>query len=205
MWRVLLLILCFGFVACSEPAPVGFRNTDISGGAFGDSLAGFTDHHGRARTLADFRGKTVIVFFGYTSCPDVCPTILARLSTVMKKLGDDAQRVQVLMVTVDPERDTPERLAAYMSAFNPSFLGLYSEHPVTEASARAFKVFYSPTAAKPSTHAAHEHAQAMVPVLIDHSAGSYVFDAVGKIRLYIRDDAPADAIISDLKWLLTES
>jgi len=202
MWRVLVLSLCLGLVACSEPAPVGFRNTDISGGVFGDSLTGFRDQHGRTTTLADFKGKTVVLFFGYTSCPDVCPTILARLSTVMKKLGPDAERVQVLMVTVDPEHDTPEKLAAYMTAFNPSFIGLYNDHPATEAAARAFKVFYSPAPANSAMHAAHDHAQASAPVQIDHSAGSYVFDAHGNIRLYVRDDAPVDAIVSDLKWLL---
>jgi len=202
MWRVLVLSLCFGLVACSEPASVGSHNTDISGGVFCDSLTGFRDHRGRETTLADFKGKTVILFFGYTSCPDVCPTILARLSTVMKKLGPDAERVQVLMVTVDPEHDTPEKLAAYMTAFNPSFIGLYGDHTATEAAARAFKVFYSPAPENSATHAAHDHAHATTAVQIDHSAGSYVFDAHGNIRLYVRDDAPVDAIVSDLKWLL---
>jgi protein SCO1/2 len=204
MWRVLVLLLCFGLVACSEPAPPGFRNTDISGGVFGNSLAGFRDHRGREITLADFTGKTVILFFGYTSCPDVCPTILARLSKVMKKLGPDANRVQVLMVTVDPEHDTPEKLATYMTAFNLSFLGLYSTHTATEAAASAFMVSYAPAAANAAMHPGH-HAPTPAPTWIDHSAGSYVFDAKGNIRLYIRDDAPVEAIESDLKWLLTES
>jgi protein SCO1/2 len=109
------------------------------------------------------------------------------------------------MVTVDPARDTPQQLATYMTAFNPSFLGLYSDPATTEAAASAFKVFYSPTEVASSDHAAHEHTQASAPVLIDHSAGSYIFDAKGKIRLYVRDDAPVDAIVSDLKWLLGQT
>ena len=204
MWRVLVLSLCLGLVACNESASVGFRNTDISGGAFGNTLTGFRDHRGHATTLADFKGKTVILLFGYTSCPDVCPTVLARLAKVMKTLGPDADRVQVLMVTVDPENDTPEKLAAYMTAFNPSFLGVYGDYPTTEAAAKAFKVFYSPAAENATAHPAHEHAQAIAPVRIEHSAGSYVFDAHGNIRLYVKDDAPVDAIASDLKWLLAE-
>lgn len=205
MRRILLLGLCLSLLACGRPDPIGFRNTDISGGDIGHSLAGFRDHRGQARTLSNFEGRVLIVFFGYTHCPDVCPTILTRLSSTMKRLGPDAQRVQVLMVTVDPARDTPERLAAYMTAFNPSFLGLYSDHATTEAAASAFKVFYSPNAAPSSDHSAHGHAPVSAPVLIDHSAGSYIFDTKGKIQLYVRDDAPVDAIVSDLKWLLGQS
>jgi protein SCO1 len=205
MWRVLALILCAGVVACSEPVPVGFHNTDISGGALGNSLAGFRDHRGRSSSLADFRGKTVIVLFGYTRCPDVCPTLLARLATVMKKLGsNNAEHVQVLMVSVDPEHDTPQKLATYMTAFNPSFLGLYSDHPTTEAAAKAFKVFYSPASENAMTNPVlgHPHESETASVQINHSAGSYVFDANGNIRLYVKDDAPTEAIASDLKWLL---
>lgn len=205
MRRILLLGLCLGVLACGRPDPVGFRNIDISGGDFGHSLAGFKDHRGKPRTLADFEGRVLIVFFGYTHCPDVCPTILTRLSSTMTHLGPDAQRVQVLMVTVDPARDTPEQLATYITEFNPTFIGLYSDHATTAAAASAFKVFYSPKAEPISDHAAHEHTQASAPALIDHSAGSYIFDTKGKIRLYVRDDAQADAIVNDLKWLLAES
>jgi len=204
MWRVLVLCLCSGMFACSEPAPVEFRNTNISGVEIGSSLAAFKDHSGRAITLDEFKGKAVVVFFGYTSCPDVCPTTLARLAETMKRLGTEAERVQVLMVTVDPEHDMPEKLAAYMTAFNPSFLGLYGDLPATEAAARAFKVFVR---AEPPAGHEHVHANAneaaAKPIQIDHSTGSYVFDPAGKIRLYVRDEASTDAIVSDLQGLLT--
>ena len=202
MWRVLLLCMCSGLFACSEPAPVEFRNTNIGGVEIGGSLAAFKDHSGHAITLNEFKGKAVVVFFGYTSCPDVCPTTLARLAEAMKILGTDAERVQVLMLTVDPEHDTPEKLAAYMTAFNPSFLGLYGDQAATEAAAKAFRVFV-----RAETPTGHEHAHAeqeekAAPVRIDHSTGSYVFDPAGKIRLYVRDDASVDAMVSDLKGLL---
>lgn len=213
MWRLLVLLLAFGFTlsACTDPPPAGFRSTDISGAEIGNSLAAFQDHQGRAITLADFKGKAVVLFFGYTSCPDVCPTTLARLGETMKQLSAEAERVQVLMVTVDPERDTQERLAAYMSAFNPSFLGLRGDQLATEAAAKAFKVFVKAEAPKAAAHAhdvahadGHENPQekAAAPVLIDHSTGAYVFDPTGRIRLYVRDDASTEATVSDLKLLL---
>jgi len=203
MWRVLVLCLCSGLLSCSEPPPVEFRNTNIGGVEIGSSLAAFKDHSGRAITLDEFEGKAVIVFFGYTSCPDVCPTTLARLAETMKRLGAEAERVQVLMVTVDPEYDTPEKLAAYMTAFNPSFLGLYGDQTATEAAAKAFKVFV-----RAETPTGHEHVhanateEAVTPPRIDHSTGSYVFDPAGKIRLYVRDDASVEAMVNDLKRLL---
>ncbi|MFZ4537356.1 SCO family protein [Propionivibrio sp.] len=191
MWRVLITILVIGLAACSERAPAVFRNTDISGAEFGRSLA-LNDHHGKARTLADFQGQAVVIFFGYTSCPDVCPTTLARYAEVMKQLGRYAGHVQVLFVTIDPERDTPEKLAAYVPWFDPSFIGLYGDTAATEAVAREFKVFY-----------ARSQSSAGMGYVIDHSAGAYVFDPAGRIRLYVKDDAPVDAIVSDLKLLLT--
>lgn len=220
MWRVIVLTVCLGLFACSESPPASFHSTDISGAEFGSSLAAFKNHRGQATRMADFQGKIVVVFFGYTACPDVCPTTLARFAAVMKQLGTDAERVQIVMVTVDPEHDTPEKLAAYMSAFNSTFLGLYGDLSATAAAAQAFKVFYSsrPASAMDEpmhehTHEqgheqAHEHAhesadqQTASVALIDHSAGSYVFDPVGRIRLYVKDDASIDAIASDLKRLL---
>ena len=204
MWRILVLALCLGLCACSGPAPVGFRNTDISGSEIGDSLAAFKDQYGRATSLADFKGKAVVVFFGYTTCPDVCPTTLARLAEAMKRLGTEAEHVQVLMVTVDPEHDTPKKLGDYMAAFDPTFIGLIGDRPTTEAAAKAFKVFVATESAVTHEHG-HEdsHQQSAAPAQIDHSAASYVFDPTGRIRLYVKDDASSDAITSDLKRLLS--
>lgn len=134
-----------------------------------------------------------MLFFGYTSCPDVCPTTLVRLAEAMAKLGDAAGRVQVLMLTVDPQRDTPERLATYMTGFNPSFVGLYGDLAATEAAAKEFKAFFS------RGKDVHNHGKSDA---IDHSVGAYVLDPAGKIRLYLKDDAPVEGIVSDLKQLM---
>lgn len=188
--RTILLALSLGLFACTAQTPATFRNTDITGAEFGRTLA-LTDHNGKARTLSDFAGKAVILFFGYTSCPDVCPTALARFAEVMKRLGPDAPRVQVLFVTIDPARDTQAQLAAYVPWFDPSFIGLYGDTAATEAAAREFKVFY----------AKKETGGGMAYVL-DHSAGAYVFDPAGRIRLYVKDDATIDAIAGDVRELL---
>ena len=178
---------------CGETAPPAWRTTDISGADFGRTLAGLKDHHGKPTNLADFRGKVVLLFFGYTACPDVCPGTLARFADVMKALGPDADRVQVVFVTLDPERDTPEKLAVYVPWFHPSFIGLSGDRTATEAAAREFKIFY-----------ARSTSSRAMGYLIDHSAGAYAIDPAGKIRLYIKDDASIAGIASDLKRLLTE-
>lgn len=166
------------------------RNSDITGADFGRRLA-LTDHTGKARTLDDFRGKAVILFFGYTACPDVCPTALTRFAETLKQLGDEAPRVQVLFVTLDPERDTPAQLAAYVPWFHPSFIGLYGDAEATRAAAREFKIFYT-----------RQESKGGMGYVLDHSAGAYVFDPAGRLRLYVRDDAPVDAIVADLRSLL---
>lgn len=177
-------------LGCGRGDALAFHNTDLSGAAFGKSLA-LTDHHGRARTLADFRGKVVVLFFGYTSCPDVCPTALAKFAEVMKALGDDAGRVQVLFVTIDPARDTQAALAQYVPWFHPSFLGLYGDAAQTAAAAREFKVFY-----------ARQETGGGLAYVMDHSAGAYVLDPAGKLRLYVKDDAPLEGIVADVRMLL---
>ena len=196
MWRMLLVILMLGLTGCGDPPSRGFLNMEITGADFGRALNGFRDHQGNPRTLADFRGRAVILFFGYTSCPDVCPTTLVRLAEVMTKLGEAAGRVQIFMLTVDPQRDTPERLAAYMTGFNPSFIGLTGDLAATEAAVKEFKAFFS------RGKDAHNHGKNDV---IDHTAGAYVLDPAGKIRLYLKNDASVESIVSDLKRLLDKA
>ena len=167
-----------------------FKNTDITGADFAKDFA-LTDHNGRAVTLASFAGKIVTVFFGFTQCPDVCPTTMAEMAEVMKSLGDKAKEVQVLFITVDPERDSPALLKQYVPAFHPSFLGLYGDKAATEATAKAFKVFYQKVPGK--TEGSYS---------IDHTAGSYVFDKAGKVRLFLKHGAGAEPTLHDLKLLL---
>ena len=162
----------------------------ITGADFGKELA-LTGHDGKPRTLADFRGKAVVLFFGYTHCPDICPTTLADMAGVMKKLGKDAGRVQVLFVTVDPERDTPAVLSRYVPAFDPSFLGLYGDAAATQRAAKEFKIFYEK---RPGS--------APGSYTIDHSAQSYILDAQGRLRLLVRTERIADDLPGDLRSLL---
>ena len=175
--------------ACNPEAPK-FRSTDITGADFGKELA-LTGHDGKPRTLADFRGKAVVLFFGFTHCPDICPTTLAEAAAAMKALGKDADRVQVLMVTVDPERDTPAMLAQYVPAFDSRFLGLYGDAAATQRAAKEFKIFY-------------EKRKAGTSYSVDHSGQSYVLDAQGRLRLFVRHDRIAQDLAEDLRALLKE-
>lgn len=177
--------------ACSPDAPK-FRSTDITGADFGKELA-LTGHDGKPRTLADFRGKLVVLFFGYTHCPDICPTTLADMAAVMKSLGADAARVQVLFVTVDPERDTPELMAKYVPAFDPAFLGLSGDAVATQRAAKEFRVFYE-----------QRPGSAPGAYTVDHSAQSYVLDTKGQLRLFVRHDRIAQDLAEDLRALLKE-
>jgi protein SCO1 len=172
-------------------AKEGFINTDVTGLNYAKDFA-LTDHNGKPRTLADFKGKAVVVFFGYTQCPDVCPTTMAEMATVMKELGPLADRVQVLFITVDPERDTQELLSKYVPAFDPRFLGLRGDLAATQKVAQDFKVFYQKVPGKePGSYT------------MDHTAGSYVFDPQGRIRLFVRHGQGAAPITHDLKLLLS--
>lgn len=175
--------------ACSEPPPQ-FRSTDVTGMTFSGDFR-LTDHNGRERTLADFRGKAVVVFFGYTHCPDVCPTTLAELAAAMKALGKDAERVQVLFISVDPERDTADLLSKYVPSFHPSFLGLRGDPEITAKTAKDFKIMYQKQpGAAPETYT------------VDHSAGSFVFDPQGKLRLYVSYGKGAEVFAHDIALLL---
>ena len=167
-----------------------FKATDITGADYGRSLS-LSDPSGKARTLAEFQGKAVVVFFGFTQCPDVCPTTLATMAEVMKKLGPDADRVQVLFVTLDPERDTAAVLGKYVTEFDPRFLGLFGTPEQTQAAAREFKVFFQKVPGK-----------AEGTYGIDHTAASYVIDPKGRLRLYVRHTQTPDEIAADLKQVL---
>lgn len=167
-----------------------FQNTDITGIDYAKGFA-LTDHNGKARTLADFKGKAVVVFFGYTQCPDVCPTTMSEMASVMQALGPLSDRVQVLFVTIDPERDTQALLAHYVPAFDPRFLGLFGDKAATEKIAKDFRIFYQKAPGKePGSYT------------MDHTAGSYVFDPEGRIRLFVRHGQGAGPIVNDLKLLL---
>ena len=175
--------------ACDSSGP-RFKGTDITGADYGKSLE-LTDHTGRPRKLEDFRGKAVVVFFGFTHCPDVCPTTLAEVSQVMQELGPDAQRVQVLFVTVDPERDTKEVLAKYVTAFDPRFLGLYGDAAATQRAAKEFKVYY-------------EKRKMGDSYSVDHSGQTYVIDPQGRLRLFERPERIAADLPEDLRTLLKQ-
>lgn len=184
---VLVLAALLSLAACSREA---FMNTDVSGAAYGRDFR-LVDHNGKTRTLADFKGKVVLLFFGYTHCPDVCPTTLAEAAAAMQELGPQADRVQVLFVTVDPARDTPALLARYVPSFHPTFLGLYGDEDQLGQTARDFKVF--------SQKAPGATAEGY---LIDHSAGTFVFDTQGRLRLYHGYGKGAASLVHDIRLLL---
>jgi protein SCO1/2 len=188
------VVAAFMLAAC-QPAPQAptFQATDITGAAFARDFR-LTDHNGQVRTLADFQGKVVAIFFGYTHCPDVCPTTLSDFAAALQQLGLQAERVQVVFVTVDPERDTPDLLKQFVPAFNPGFLGMYGDEDTLKQLAREYKVVYQKT----SVNAADDY-------LIDHSAGTYVYDPKGRLRLLMPYGSSPDAIAQDLRVLLATS
>lgn len=184
----LLALLAAALAGCSG-APK-FRSTDITGVDYGKTLE-LNDFNGRPRRLADFRGKAVVLFFGFTQCPDVCPTTLAETAQALKSLGPEAKQVQVIMVTVDPERDTPEVLKRYVTAFDPSFLGLRGDLAATERAAKEFKIYF-------------EKRKAGDSYSVDHSAQSYVIDPKGRLRLLVRQDRIGTDLAADLRTILAE-
>jgi protein SCO1/2 len=174
------------------PKPA-FKGIDITGAEYAQDFD-LPDVDGKRRHIADFKGKVTVVFFGYTQCPDVCPTTLLELAQVKKALGAAGERVQGVFVTIDPERDTPEVLKAYVANFGADFVALRGSLDETKATAKAFKVFFAKAPGKtPSTYT------------MDHTAGSYVFDANGKVRLFTRYGSGADALQHDLGILLAQS
>jgi protein SCO1/2 len=181
------IITCSLVAGCDGGKPQ-FKSTDITGAPYGHTLE-LTDHTGKPRRLEDFRGKAVVLFFGFTHCPDICPTTLADISQAIKALGPDAERVQVLMVSVDPERDTPEALAKYVTAFDPRFLGLRGDLAATQKVAKEFKIYF-------------EKRKQGASYTVDHSAQSYVIDPQGRLRLLVRHERISADLSHDLRVLL---
>lgn len=175
-----------------DAAKPGFKGIDITGAEYARSLS-LPDVTGKTRTLADFKGKVTVLFFGYTQCPDVCPSTLTELAEAKKLLGAQAERLQVVFVSVDPERDTPEILKAYMGSFDSGFVALRGSLEQTQATAKEFKVFYAKVPLKSGDGYS-----------MDHTAGSYVFDASARVRLFVRYGAGAAALADDLKILLAQ-
>ncbi|EER60775.1 electron transport protein SCO1/SenC [Acidovorax delafieldii 2AN] len=178
--------------ACSEKK-TEFRGVDITGADYARDVP-LTDHNGQKRSLKDFRGKVVVVFFGYTQCPDVCPTSMQELAEVKQMLGQDGDRLQGIFVTVDPERDTPSVLKAYMANFDPSFLALSGTPEEIAAVAKDFKIYFKKVDGKTPTS-----------YTMDHSAGSYVYDTAGRLRVYNRYGSGAQALAADVRALLQEA
>ena len=187
--RAFLLACVAGLAACSPDKPQ-FRAIDITGAEYARDF-NLTDHNGQPRSIKDFAGKVVVVFFGFTQCPDVCPTALAELAEVKRMLGKDGDKLQGIFVTVDPERDTPEVLKGYMANFDPGFLALRGTPEQLAAMAKDYKVYYKKVDGKTPTS-----------YTMDHSAGSFVYDTQGRIRLYTRYGSGAQALADDIRLLL---
>ncbi|VVD83275.1 cytochrome c oxidase assembly protein [Pandoraea eparura] len=189
---MLLMGLTVLLAACGKDGPT-FQSLDITGNKEFAQDFSLQDPQGKTRTLADYKGKAVVMFFGYTHCPDVCPTTMAQLNQVMQKLGPDAQRVQVIFVTVDPQRDTPELMGQYVPAFNPAFVGLRpADDAALKTLTQSFRVVVNKVAGSTPTN-----------YTIDHTAGIYVFDPRGQLRLFMRPDESVDAMAKDLQTLLS--
>jgi protein SCO1/2 len=188
LWVMLVLLLS----ACGadKKASAPLIGTDITGADFAKDFS-LLDHHGQKRQLKDYIGKAVVMFFGYTHCPDVCPTTMADMAKAMKLLGEQANQVQVIFITLDPERDTQEVLAKYVPSFDERFVGLYGNAAQTAEVAKTFKVFYEKQVEAGKSG-----------YTIDHSAGSYVYDKTGKVRIYFKYGQKPNEMVSDLKQIM---
>ncbi len=185
-----MLLLCMAVALCGCDEKPVFQNTDLTGLDYARDFA-LTDHNGKPRSLADFKGRAVLVFFGYTQCPDVCPTTMAEMAAVMRQLGKQADDLQVLFITLDPARDSQQLLSQYVPAFDRRFLGLYGDAAATAKVAKEFKVFCQKVPGKDPAN-----------YTIDHTAGSYVFDRQGRVRLFVRHGQGPAPIVHDIKLLL---
>jgi protein SCO1/2 len=194
--RNLILLAILGMLSlagCGQQAKPAFQSTDVTGAPIGGEFR-LTGHDGKPRSLADFKGNVVVLFFGFTHCPDVCPTTMYELSEALKQLGDKAKDVQVLFVSVDPERDTPQLLGKYVPAFNPTFLGLTGSPAEIRAVADKYKIVYQKSAVAGSSNPAN--------YTVDHSAGSYILDKDGQLRLFVNYGAGSKVFAHDLALLL---
>lgn len=187
---LLAAALAAALAGCSRGDKPAFKAIDITGAEYARGLA-LADATGRPRTLADFKGKVAVVFFGFAQCPDVCPTTLAEIAEARKALGAEGDKVQPIFVTLDPERDTPEVLKAYVAGFGPDVVALRGSLAETQAAAKEFKIFFAKVPGK--TEGSYT---------IDHTAGSFVFDPQGRVRLFVRHAGGAEALAHDLKLLL---
>jgi protein SCO1/2 len=192
MRRLFVLLLIGALAGCGKTAPPArFHASDVTG-KYAQADFHLTDHNGKPRSLSDFRGKVVAMFFGYTHCPDVCPTTLADLAQTMRLLGADAKKVQVLFVTIDPERDTQELLAEFVPAFDPSFLGLYGDAKATAEAAKNFRVDYQKVPSKKG-------------YFMDHTTFTYLIDTQGKLRLMAGDRETSEWLAQDIRQLLASA
>jgi protein SCO1/2 len=184
--RTVVLAAAAAAITACQPAP--FKSIDLTGAAYAQDFR-LPDADGAMRSLGEFKGKVVLVFFGFTQCPDVCPTALGRAIDVRKLLGADGDKVQVVFITVDPERDTPEVLREYMKAYDPSFIALRGNAEQLASTAKEFKVYFQKVPTKGS-------------YTMDHTAVTYAFDPQGRVRLVLKHDQSAQEIASDLRNLL---
>jgi protein SCO1 len=188
-WAMSLVAAVWGLVACGQDKPA-FRGVDITGADYAQGVE-LSDQNGQVRTLKDFAGKAVVVFFGFTQCPDVCPTALQEMAQAKALLGADGAKLQGIFVTVDPERDTPELLKAYVANFGPDFVALRPTAEQLPKVTKDFKIYYKKVEGKTPTS-----------YTMDHSAGSFMFDPQGRIRLYNRHASGAESLAADAKMLL---
>ena len=188
---ILMIAIAVLVVGCKQPeSQLPFKSTDVTEANFAKGFR-LTDHNGQPRTLLDFKGKVVVLFFGYIHCPDVCPKTLADLASVMTRLGADSDKVQVLFVTLDPERDTPDILAKFVPSFNPAFIGLFGSIEETAKTAAEYKLVFN----KQPGNGQGNYA-------LDHSAGTYIYDPSGKLRLYASYGQGVEELAGDIKILL---
>jgi protein SCO1/2 len=188
-----LLAGAAGLMGACSPQQAAFSSVDVTGAEYAKTFE-LTDHNGQVRHLSDFAGKVVVLFFGYTQCPDVCPTSMAELAEVKKALGKDGERLQVLFVTVDPQRDTPEVLKGYMANFDPTFLALYTTPDKLAELAKEYKIYFKKVDGKTPTS-----------YTMDHSAGSYVYDTKGQLRLFTRYGSGPKVVTEDIRILLKQA
>lgn len=192
-WTGVTMAAGIGISGCTEEAKTTFNAVDMTGADYAKDFS-LTDADGKVRTLADFKGKVVVLFFGYAQCPDVCPTTMTEMAQVKQALGADADKLQVLFITVDPARDTPTVMKAYMGAFDPSFVALIPTPEQLAATAKDFKAYYKKVdGTTPTSYS------------MDHSAASYLYDPKGRLRLYARYGTGVPAMVADIKALLKSS